>query len=304
MKEDRLDKLKQEFDSIPIPEGLDFRVRASIEQAKQAAEKEKQAMKKKRIWKTVGTTAAAVMLMIVVLANSTAGIAHAMEQVPVLGAITRVVTFRTFEDKTDSTEARVDVPQVEGGSDELNAAIQEYTDAIIEEYKRDAAQTEAYGEDPDAPPAETNHYELDLSYTVATDNDAIFALRFDKSLVMASGTQSVMIYNMDKATGKILTLADLFQPDSDYLNVLTKNIQEQMQAQMDADENVTYWLHDEIVDWNFTELSPDVAFYVNADGALVIVFNEGDVAPMYMGVCEFTIPSEAVAGIARPEYLK
>ena len=32
------------------------------------------------------------------LANSSATIAHAMEQIPVLGAITKVVTFRNYED--------------------------------------------------------------------------------------------------------------------------------------------------------------------------------------------------------------
>ena len=41
----------------------------------------------------------------------------------------------------------------------------------------------------------------------------------------------------------------------------------------------------------------------NADGELVIVFNEGDVATMYMGVTEFTIPAEATADIAVPGYL-
>jgi len=46
-----------------------------------------------------------------------------------------------------------------------------------------------------------------------------------------------------------------------------------------------------------------VAFYINADHQLTVVFNEGDVAPMYMGVVEFTIPNEVVADIALPGYL-
>ena len=305
MKENHLDELKREYESIPVPEGLEFRVRASIAQAQQEQkEEQKHHMKKHTFWKSTGITAAAAMLTIVVLANSSAGIAHAMEQVPVLGAITKVVTFRTYEDQRGNTSAHVDVPQVEGGSQELNDAIQRYTDTIIAQYQEDAALVEQYAQDPNAPDAETNHYALDLTYSTVTDNDSIFALRFNKSLIMASGSEEVKIYNVDKATGKILSLGDLFQPGSGYLDVLTKNIQEQMQAQMDADKNVTYWLHDEVSEWNFTALSPDAAFYVNGDGQLVIVFNEGDVAPMYMGVCEFTVPSDTVADIALPEYLK
>lgn len=305
MKENHLDELKREYESIPVPEGLEFRVRASIAQAQQEQkEEQKHHMKKHTFWKNTGITAAAAMLTIVVLANSSAGIAHAMEQVPVLGAITKVVTFRTYEDQRGNTSAHVDVPQVEGGSQELNDAIQRYTDTIIAQYQEDAALVEQYAQDPNAPDAETNHYALDLTYSTVTDNDSIFALRFNKSLIMASGSEEVKIYNVDKATGKILSLGDLFRPGSSYLDVLTKNIQEQMQAQMDADENVTYWLHGEISEWNFTALSPDAAFYVNGDGQLVIVFSEGDVAPMYMGVCEFTVPSDAVSDIALPEYLK
>ena len=55
--------------------------------------------------------------------------------------------------------------------------------------------------------------------------------------------------------------------------------------------------------WNFKELSKDATFYVNENGQLVIVFNEGEVAPMYMGVCEFTIPSDVTEDIVKSDYL-
>ena len=38
MNENRLDELKREYDSIPVPEELEFRVRASMEQAKKQAQ--------------------------------------------------------------------------------------------------------------------------------------------------------------------------------------------------------------------------------------------------------------------------
>lgn len=308
-----LETLEQEYASIPIPEGLEFRVRSSIAQAKNAENTESaqsaqarktHPVKKHRYLRKVFGTCAAAMLTVVVLANSGAGVAHAMEQIPVLGLITKVVTFRTYEDQRgDTVSAIINVPEVENGG-ELNDAIQAYTDTIIAEYEKDAALSEAYENDPNAPAAETNHYELNLDYTVVADNASLFTLRFNKSVVMASGNESVKIYNVDKATGKILTLGDLFQSDSRYLDVLTKNIQEQMRTQMSADESVYYWLDDEVEAWNFTALDPDTAFYVNENGQLTIVFNEGDVAPMYMGVVEFTIPTDAVSDIAVPGYLK
>lgn len=291
---DRVKLMKQEYEQIPVPDELSFRVRTAIARAKRE-KKEKYVMRIRKAAKTLGATAAAFMLTVVALANSSQNIAQAMEQVPVLGAITKVVTFRTYEDERGNVSAHVDVPQIEGGDEvrAVNDAIQQYTDTIIAQYEADAAIM-----------GDEGHYDLNVSHTVVTDNERLFAIRFDETLVMNSGNESVMIYNVDKSTGSILTLADLFLPDSDYIAVLTENIKEQMQARMDADENVHYWLHDEIEAMNFKELSPDVAFYVNENGELVIVFNEGDVAPMYMGVVEFAIPAEVTADIAQPGLLK
>ena len=72
---------------------------------------------------------------------------------------------------------------------------------------------------------------------------------------------------------------------------------------MDEDDNVCYWLNDEVSDWNFTTITDETAFYVDENQELVIVFNEGDVAPMYMGVVEFVIPASVTAEIARSGYL-
>ena len=68
---------------------------------------------------------------------------------------------------------------------------------------------------------------------------------------------------------------------------------------MDADENVYYWLNDEIEEWNFQKITDETSFYLNEDGNIVISFNEGDVAPMYMGCVEFVIPSDVTEGIRK-----
>lgn len=298
MREDRLESMRKEYHEIPIPEDLEFQVRASIQRAKREQGKEKPTKGRVyRLWKRTGLTAAAAMIGLVVLTNASPTVAYAMEQVPVLGAITRVFTFHTYEYQGDKTSAHIEVPQVEGGSQELNDAIVAYTDTIIQQYQQDAGlyQGESQGE--------TDHYTLDMTYTVVTDSDTLFALRFDQTQIMASGTESVKVYAVDKATGHILSLADLFQADSDYLGVLTRAVQEQMAQQMEADPAVYYWLDDEVEEWNFTQLPSDTDFYVNEAGDLVLVFDEGEVAPMYMGVVEFTIPAQDLKGIAQGDYL-
>ena len=288
MNEHRMSDWKRSYESIPVPAELEARVREAIRRGRRERAR---AAALRALRSTMGTAVAA-LLVIAVLANASPRIACAMEKIPVLDAITRVVTFRTYEDDRGNVSARVEVPEVEGAG-EINAAIEEYTDAIIAQYEADAAVQ-----------GEKGHYDLQLDYDVVTDSDTLFALRFRRTLVMASGVESVRIYNVDKATGRILSLSDLFTPDSDYLGALTQEIQRQMKEQMDADERAIYWLNGNVEGLNFTALSPDATFYVNADGQLVIVFDEGDVAPMAMGVVEFTIPAEVTDPIANPEYLK
>lgn len=288
MNEHSVGDWKRAYDAIPVPMELEARVREAIRQGK----RERARAAALRALRTAMGTAVAALLVIAVLANASPAIADAMERIPVLGAITRVVTFRTYGDERGNVSARVEVPEVEGAG-EVNAAIEEYTDAIIARYEADAARM-----------GDEGHYNLNLDYDVVTDTDALFALRFRQLLVMADGAESVRIYNVDKATGRILSLADLFAPDSDYAAALTQEIQRQMRERMAADESAIYWLNGEVEEMNFTALSPDATFYVNADGQLVIVFDEGDVAPMSMGVTEFTIPAEVTDPIANPEYLK
>lgn len=85
-------------------------------------------------------------------------------------------------------------------------------------------------------------------------------------------------------------MKDLFTDGADYLTVISENIKEQMREQMAADENVYYWLDDEIEEWNFKSITDETNFYLNEKGNIVIGFNEGDVAPMYMGALNLRFP--------------
>ena len=81
--------------------------------------------------------------------------------------------------------------------------------------------------------------------------------------------------------------------------MISENIKAQMKEQMAADENVTYWLDSDMPEWDFTEITDETGFYLNDKGEVVICFNEGDVAPMYMGCVEFVIPDEVLAEIRK-----
>ncbi len=303
MRDKRLEEMKQDYENIRIPKELRQRVEMGIREAKE----EKNMKKKSKVMvytgRVVGGVAAA-MLVITVMANSGAAIAHAMAKIPVIGAIAEVVTFREYESSENNMTANIKIPEVsvknedgttnEETTQKINKSIQEYTDEIIAQYEADV---KAAGEGE-------GHMDVELDYSVITDSDRLFSIRFDQLLVMASGTQTVKIYHIDKRTGEMIDLSGLFKEGVDFAGPISENIKQQMKEQMAADEMITYWVDSDTPEWDFESVKEDTTFYVNEAGKLMIVFDEYEVAPGYMGSVEFEIPTEVVQDLVQEGFLK
>ena len=55
----------------------------------------------------------------------------------------------------------------------------------------------------------------------------------------------------------------------------------------------------------FERIARDQSFYISAEGKLIISFDKYEVAPGYMGVVTFTIPTEVLTEhLVGQEYLK
>lgn len=250
--------------------------------------------------------AAAAAGIFIALPNLSYPIAHAMEQIPLIGPLANAVTFRNYEYESDRHMADISVPEIqlpevsptqlpqdssvqenlERSTEEINAEIQQITDRLIAEFEANMQDQEGYQDI------------VVKSEVLATKAD-YFTLKLICYQGAGSGYQWNYYYTIDLNTGERLQLKDLFQEGADYITAISDNIKEQMQAQMDADENVYYWLHDEIEALNFKAITDETSFYLNEKDNVVIGFNEGDVAPMYMGAMEFEIPGEVLAGIRK-----
>ncbi len=305
-----LEQIKQDYQNIKVPESLKQQVETSISQAKSELEREKIPNRLGkgrnaifRSWFAKGClAAAAAALLLTFLINVSAPIAYAMEQIPVIGAVVKVVNFRIYWSQDKQMEANIKVPEVrvedengkemEEASQSMNEKIQAYTDEIIAAYEDDVKASGGEGMQA-----------VDLDYEVVTDNDKLFSLQFHQTMTMAGASQSEKIYHIDKKTGNMIILKDLFEDGADYITPISENIKEQMKMQMEQDESKSYNLNSDIEEWNFKEISEDVDFYINDSGKLVLVFDEYEVAPGYMGVVFFEIPTEVVADIVKEGYL-
>ncbi len=285
-----IEYLKEEYLSTPIPKELKSKVKNSIQKGK------KDSMKKQivKCTKIGGATLAAAMLSITILANTNPTISYAMEGIPILGSIIKVVTFRTYTDKTKDFEANIDIPKIEiDGSNaiqqavsEVNKSVEDYTNELIAQYESDMTASNGEG-----------NYAMDTSYKVINDSDTIFTLRIDTTVAMGGSNSFSKFYHINKETGVVFELKDVFKNDSDYIQLISDNIKEQMVQQMENDENLTYFYNnEETEEWNFKEIKPDQNFYFNDNGELVIVFDKYEVAPGYLGEVEFTIPQSVTVG--------
>ena len=252
--------------------------------------------------------AAAVVAAFVILPNTSAGVAHAMEQIPVIGKLVEVVTFRNYQYEDERNQADIEVPEIvpqsvtdtvaeeastdvqenlQKSADEINAEIQKISDQFVKELEENL-QTEG------------GYQDVIVKSEVVSTTQNYFTLKLICYQGTGSGAEWNYYYTIDLNTGERLQLKDLFLEGADYITPISENIKEQMKEQMAADENKIYWLDDpEVPEWNFDHITDETAFYLNENGNIVISFNEGDVAPMYMGVVTFEIPDDVVRDIRK-----
>lgn len=277
-------------------------------------------MKYVKAGKIAACAAAAAVAAFVIIPNTSAKAAYAMEQIPILGNVIKAVTIREYNYESERFEA--DIREVElqnlekeeakqngelptaqeavsdNRQDEIdkkteesiaaiNESVEDMTNRLIAEFEEQVALGEGHGG-------------VYMDHEVVTNTDTWFTLKLDVAQVAGSGSQCQYYYHIDKTTGEIATLKDIFREDADYIKPISENIIKQMRERMAADDSLIYWVDDEeIPEWNFKEIKADQNFYFNEAGQLVICFDEYEVAPGYMGLVEFTVEDEAIDDIRK-----
>ncbi len=268
---DEMLKQRAREEPFPLPEdyaGRVFQTCAALEETKP----------RKRHPYRWTAWAAAVLALFIAVPNVSPAAAAAMKDLPVLGAIVRVVTFRNYVYDDGFHSADVSVPELEGGqaAQTVNEQVRDYTDRLIGRFE----------ETCEAELGREGYLGLDVTSAVVTDSDDWFTLRIDAVETQASGYQFSRFYHIDKATGRPVMLKDLFREDADYSAALSEEVRRQMEARMAADSDASYFPEE------LTEIGPDQNFYFNEDGELVLVFDEYTIAPGSMGMPEFAIPTD------------
>ena len=149
-----LKKAKKAYDSIEIPQELDYVVNRTIHENKLHKKDEF------KIWmKGVTVTLATTFALFVVILNTNESFAKAVEDLPVIGRIAEVFTVKEYkeENETDLIEAKIPAIKNTGNSDlenrinyEISSKINEVLDEArqrAEEYKKAVLATGGTMED-------------------------------------------------------------------------------------------------------------------------------------------------------------
>lgn len=281
----KLQELKQEYDAIQPPEHGVQEVLATMEKAKRL-QKKKQTVKRAR-WIT---GVAAALAVIIAVPNVSPTAAAYLNDVPVISSVVRVVTLDRYRFSRGNYQAEVATPKVDSSSSaakKVNQEVKQYTRQLIKQFKQDMKLDEK------------GFKALDVRYETVTNTDQWFTLKIDVLETQASGYQRAKFYNIDKRTGKVVALKDLFRNGSNYVTVLSDNIKSQMRGRMKKDPNQTYFLDSDTPDTDFHKIKADQSFYRNKEGKLVIAFDEYEVAPGCMGTQEFVIDNSVISSILK-----
>ncbi len=231
------------------------------------------------------------------LLNCAPSLAQALETLPVLGQIVRGVDLHAYSLGWGDSGISVQDPALEGDGpavDELNArknAFIEQMQARFIEYA--ARKYQGYAAE-------------DIAFETVRDDERLFILRFTATLNAGGSVDEIRYITLDKETERVLELADLFQPEANYVFPISREIKAQMAEQVNAGQ-ADYFLPGGI--WSdeecFQSIQPDQNFYIDENGRLVIVFAEYEVAPGSMGAPEFVIPTDVLDGLlAQPSVLR
>lgn len=292
-----LEKAKHEYEAIEIPKELN---QAIVERMQDKLQKGVIHMKK---YYLAAIPATAVIIFVAGL-NTSYSFASAMEDIPVLGTVAKVLTIRSYQEKDADKEVDVNVPKVEVNDSnieeevtennqaveqmtvdvnaEIDKAVAEYVkeaEARIEEYKQAFLETGGTEEE-----FAEKHIKVKVDYEVKyqDENYLSFVVTGDESWVSAYAVN--YYYNLDMKNAKRLTLKDLL--GDTYTDTANTQILAEMQKRTAENEDYMYFDKES---GGFITVTDDTDFYINKAGNPVVVFDKYEVAPGFMGAQEFEI---------------
>lgn len=223
-------------------------------------------------------------------------------QLPVIGTLARVLTFRSYETEKDDIAVSVEIPTIEMIAADTGITVDAVNQEILTlctQYADDAVlraqeYRTAFLETGGTPEEWAEHnIQIVVGYEIKQQNNDYLSFIIRGTENWTNAYSETKYYNLDLKTGKFVTLQDML--GSHYIELANECIREQIAERQKAGE--VFFTAEEGGFWGISE---DTKFYINENNRPVIVFEKYDFAPGSSGEIEFEIAKqEAVENAAQ-----
>ena len=281
-----MEKAKKKYDETEIPDELAERIQMEIK--RQDSKRRKAVFWNLGFRRGLAAAAAAVVLFTTGLNTSTV-FAETVGHLPVIGAVARVLTFRSYETEDEDLKISVEIPSIEMISEDfsdLEKSVNEEILRLCEQYAQEArTRAEEYRKaflDTGGTEEEwaAHNIEIRVWYEVKSQTENYLSLAIIGTENWNNANNQIRYYNFDLKKGTLATLADVL--GENYKQIADDAIRSQMEERK-ADGAVYFD--------DFEGINEDTPFYINESGNPVIVFEAYEIAPGSEGQQEFEIKS-------------
>ena len=281
-----MEKAKKKYDETEIPDELAERIQMEIK--RQDSKRRKAVFWNLGFRKGLAAAAAAVVLFTTGLNTSTV-FAETVGNLPVIGAVARVLTFCSYETEDEDLKISVEIPSIEMISEDfsdLEKSVNEEILRLCEQYAQEArTRAEEYRKaflDTGGTEEEwaAHNIEIRVWYEVKSQTENYLSLAIIGAENWNNANNQIRYYNFDLKKGTLATLADVL--GENYKQIADDAIRSQMEERK-ADGAVYFD--------DFEGINEDTPFYINESGNPVIVFEAYEIAPGSEGQQEFEIKS-------------
>lgn len=180
----------------------------------------------------------------------------------------------------------------------INQQAYNLVESSINKFKNDLSEAQQVNGIPKKVFDQTS--ELTVTYSVGETNDKVVSFHFalmESVIGMAHPANTNQTLNFDAQSGKQLTLADLFQPNSNYLSTLSQLSTQQLAAKLGTQNGEDFFIKE--------GTEPQEASFKNflvTPAGLQIIFDPATVAPDFAGTQTVTIPWRDLSGMLNTQY--
>ena len=286
-----MEQAKKRYDEVEIPKELEGRIKMEIRKADR--KRRKRRFMSGGVW--AAASAAALVVVFTAALNTNTAFAKYAGNLPVVGGIAKVLTFRSYETDADDFKISVEIPSVEmvsGDFKGLEKSVNEEILRLCQEYADEAkVRAEEYRQaflDTGGTAAEWAAHDVRIKvwYEVKSQTDRYLSLAVMGNESWTNAYSETKYYNFDLSQGKMASLKDLL--GEDYKKIADESIRQQMKEKRQKGGAV-YWD-------DFNGVDESTAFYINKGGNPVVVFDQYEIAPGSEGRPEF----EIAAGEQKP----